>query len=53
MLGLGLDALDLGSSLSWEVVLGPPPSMMMVLKLLVVEQGECVENVGGCGGGRI
>jgi len=28
MLGLGLDALDLGSSLSWEVVLGPPPSVV-------------------------
>jgi len=26
MLGLGLDALDLGSSLAWEVMLGPPPS---------------------------
>jgi len=28
MLGLGRDALDLGSSLSWEVVLGPPPSCL-------------------------
>jgi len=40
MLGLGLDALDLGSSLSWGVVLGPPQSKLALLK----EQTQAQEH---------